>query len=134
MSVVETENDVCRARERQRVVCAFYAADDMHRFWTWLVRRGYAHEKGLCSNNLSRDPACRHHVWYTTWSERNWFLGWKRAGRDDLAGRAAEVCLKYALTDELYVGERYHDANAWFYPWSPNASGAGRIVMMLLER
>ena len=59
---------------------------------------------------------------------------WRRVGRNDLAEQARDVCLKYALTDELYVGERYHDANVWFYPWSPNASGAGRIIMMLLER
>ena len=113
---------------------AFLSEDEMHRLWAWLERRGYAHANGLNSNNLSRDPACRYHIWYTTWGERNWFRGWKRVGRDDLAARASDVCLKYALTDELYVGERYHDANVWFYPWSPNASGAGRIIMMILER
>ena len=59
---------------------------------------------------------------------------WQRVGRSDLAEKALDACLKYALTDELYVGERYHDANPWYYPWSPNASGSGRITMMLLER
>ena len=57
--------------------------------------------------------------------------GWRREGRDDLAAQALDACLKYALTDELYVGERYNDANPWYYPWSPNASGSGRIIMML---
>lgn len=129
-----SEAFVSRMQTSCFVAMGFLSPDEMHRLWTWLVRHGYANANGLCSNNLSRDPACRHHVWYTTWGERNWFLGWKRAGRDDLAARAVDVCLRYALTDELYVGERYHDANVWFYPWSPNASGAGRIVMMLLER
>ena len=49
-----------------------------------------------------------------------------------MAAQALDACLKYALTDELYVGERYNDANPWYYPWSPNASGSGRITMMLL--
>ena len=129
-----TEAFMSRLQTGGFVKGGFLTADEMRRLWVWLVRRGYAHANGLCSNHLSRDPACRHHIWYTTWGERNWFLGWKRVGRDDLAARSADVCLRYALTDELYVGERYHDANVWFYPWSPNASGAGRIIMMLLER
>ena len=125
---------VSRLQTSRFAASGLLTADELRRLWTWLVRRGYANANGLCSNNLSRDPACRNHIWYTTWGEHNWFIGWKRAGLDDLAARAVDVCLKYALTDELYVGERYHDANVWFYPWSPNASGSGRIVMMLLER
>jgi hypothetical protein len=31
------------------------------------------------------------------------------------------------------VAERYHDANPWYYPWSPNASGMGRILQMISE-
>ena len=109
------------------------SADEMLRLRTWLLRRGYAHANGLYANQISRDPMCRAHVWYTTWSELQWFRAWRRVGRNDLAEQARDACLKYALTDELYVGERYHDANPWYYPWSPNASGSGRIVLMLLD-
>ena len=49
-----------------------------------------------------------------------------------LPEKALDACIKFALTDELYVGERYHDANPWYYPWSPNASGSGRLTLMLL--
>ena len=35
------------------------------------------------------------------------------------------------MTDEYQVGERFHDASPWYFPWSPNASGAGRILQML---
>ena len=38
------------------------------------------------------------------------------------------------MTEEYYVGERYRDDNPWYFPWSPNASGSGRIILMLLER
>ena len=108
------------------------SADEMLRLRTWLLRRGYANENGLYANQLSRDMERRDHIWYTTWSELQWFRAWHRVGRDDLAIETRDACLKYALTDELYVGERYHDANPWYYPWSPNASGSGRLVMMLL--
>ena len=111
----------------------FLTADEMSRLRTWLIRRGYANVNGLYGSQLSRDPACRNHIWYTTWAELQWFRGWRSVGRNDLACLCRDACLKYALTDEFYVGERYHDANPWFYPWSPNASGAGRIVLMLLE-
>ena len=109
-------------------------ADEMMRLRTWLMRRGYANANGLYANQLSRNPERGNHIWYTTWTELQWFRAWRRVGRDDLAEQALGACLKYALTDELYVGERYHDANPWYYPWSPNASGAGRIAMMLLEQ
>ena len=108
-------------------------ADEMIRLRTWLMRRGYANANGLYANQISGSPECRDHIWYTTWTELQWFRAWHRVGRNDLAEQALEACLKYALTDELYVGERYHDANPWYYPWSPNASGSGRIVMMLLS-
>lgn len=110
------------------------SADEMLRLRRWLLRRGYANANGLYDNQLARDMMCRHHIWYTTWSEQQWFRAWRRVGRGDLAAQALDACLKFALTDELYVGERYHDANPWYYPWSPNASGSGRIVMMLLEQ
>lgn len=110
------------------------SADEMLRVRTWLIRRGYANVNGLYANQIARSPECRDHIWYTTWSELQWFRAWRRVGRDGLAEQTLDACLKYALTDELYVGERYHDANPWYYPWSPNASGSGRLVMMLLEQ
>ena len=68
--------------------------------------------------------------------DTNYALALAYIGKEDYdkAMEYLDACLKYALTDELYVGERYNDANVWYYPWSPNASGAGRIAMMLLER
>ena len=109
------------------------SSDEMLRIRTWLLRRGYANANGLYAIQLSKDIKCRDHIWYTTWTELQWFRAWRRAGRDDLANRTLDACLRYALTDELYVGERYHDANPWYYPWSPNASGSGRLVTMIVE-
>ena len=111
----------------------FLSAGELTRLRRWLLRRGYAHERGLYHNVISRDARCREHVWYTTWSELEWMRAWMRAGRRDLARQALDASLLCAVTDEYYVGERYHDANPWFYPWSPNASGMGRILQMLAE-
>ena len=38
-----------------------------------------------------------------------------------------------AVSAEHLVNERYRDDDPWYSPWSPNASGSGRIVLMLLE-
>lgn len=111
----------------------FLTEDELVRVRRWLLRRGFAHERGLYKNTASRDPACRHHVWYTTSSELEWMRAWLRVGRKDMAVQALESCLLTAVTDECYVAERYHDANPWYYPWSPNASGMGRILQMISE-
>jgi hypothetical protein len=87
----------------------------------------------MYKNIAARDPACRHHVWYTTSAELGWMRAWLRVGRRDMARKALESSMLTAITDEYYVGERYHDANPWFYPWSPNASGMGRILMMISQ-
>ena len=52
----------------------------------------------------------------------------------DYFTEARDACLRFALTDEFYVGERHHDANPWCYPCSPNASGSGRMVMTILGK
>ena len=107
--------------------------DELFRVRRWRLRRGYAHENGLYKNFASRDSACAHHIWYTTSGELLWSRAWLSVGRKDMAEKALEACMLTAVTDEYYVGERYHDANPWYYPWSPNASGMGRILQMISE-
>ena len=112
----------------------FLSLDDMLRVRTWMLRRKYADENGLYSNQVSRRGQVRdEHVWYTTWQDQHWFNAWLRVGRRDLAEKTLRSTLDFALTDEFLVGERYHDADPWYYPWSPNASGSGRIVQMLFS-
>ena len=111
----------------------FLTQEELLRVRRWLLRRGFAHERGMYKNIAARDPACRHHVWYTTSAELGWMRAWLRVGRRDMARKALESSMLTAITDEYYVGERYHDANPWFYPWSPNASGMGRILMMISQ-
>ncbi len=70
-------------------------------------------------------------MWYTTLDDYYWFLTYKRLGRQDLCEQIIESTLKYSMTTEFYMLERYHERDPYFCPWSPNASGNGRLLLML---
>ena len=111
----------------------YLTADEMLRLRRWLLDEGIADGNGLYMRHTSPYPELRNHVWYTTWCEYQWSVGWRRVGRADLARQALDACLAYSVTDENYVGERVHDRTPWFFPWSPNASGSARILKMLMD-
>ena len=112
----------------------FFDQTELLRVRKGMVEYGIANDKGLYFHfPAPKKPELGEHVWYTTAQEYNWFYAWKKAGRDDLARQALEACLKWSVTDEYLVGERMHDANPWYFPWCPNASGSGRILQMLLD-
>ncbi|MBR4654973.1 MAG: family 10 glycosylhydrolase [Kiritimatiellae bacterium] len=111
----------------------FLTEEEILRIGLRNIRRGLAHPNGLHGRIVSADPTHFDHVWYTTWSEIQWYRAWRRLGRRERARREIETSLRFAVTDEYLVGERFHDATPWYYPWSPNASGNGRIILMLLE-
>ena len=73
------------------------------------------------------------HICYTTNPEYYWFLAWMRLGRKDMAKEILESMYRYSMTDEFYMIERYADNDPWYVPWSPNASGNGRMIIMLLK-
>jgi hypothetical protein len=106
----------------------------MLRLRKWLIRKGIADEGGLYQRHPATTvPELGRNVWYTTWSEYQWSLGWRRVGRTDLSRQALDALLAWSVTDEDYVGERIHQLSPWFFPWSPNASGSARILKMLLN-
>ena len=109
------------------------SGDELVRLRQNLLRRGFADGNGLYMRHPSPRPEFGRHIWYTTWSEMQWMAAWMRAGKYDLAEQALEATLKFSVSSECIVGERYHDANPWYFPWSPNASGSGRIVRMLFN-
>ena len=61
---------------------------------------------------------------YTFWNDGKIMRG---------ENRHRNALMKYSITTEYYVGERYRDDTPWYYPWSPNASGSGRIIQMMLR-
>lgn len=72
------------------------------------------------------------HSWYTTMSEIYWFRAFRSAGEDALAQRILDGFVRYAMTDQCYMTERFTDNSEWCVPWSPNASGNGRLLSVHL--
>ena len=72
------------------------------------------------------------HVWYTTNPEYYWFLTWLRLGNRERAEEIIQSQIRYSMTEEYYMIERYADNDPWYGPWSPNVSGNGRMILMLL--
>lgn len=111
----------------------FVPESDVVKVYNWHLRSGKASPRGLCANHPPLKNLGDRHVWYTTASDMYWHSNFRRIGRNDLADHVMDATLRYAMSAECLVNERYRDDNPWYSPWSPNASGSGRIVLMLLD-
>jgi len=87
---------------------------------------------GIFGNDLYGNVD-KSHVWYTMNPDYCWFNVWMRMGKTDMAEDIIKAQLKYSMTSEYYMVERYRDDDPYYAPWSPNASGNGRMILMLLE-
>lgn len=72
-------------------------------------------------------------IWYVCGQEHSWFNCFKQSADYERCKLIIEDNLKYAMTDEFYMIERYNQKNEWYAPWSPNASCNGRMLNMLLD-
>lgn len=72
-------------------------------------------------------------LWYTTADDFYWFDTFCRLGRKEKAKEVIDSTLKYSITNEGMMVERYHPRNPYFAPWSPNASANGRLLLMLIK-
>lgn len=100
--------------------------DELIRIRRGMLRRGVAHENGLYSRKGGD-------IWYVGLVENQWYFGWRRAGRDDLAMQTMAAFIRFTSTEEAYLCERYLSTNPWYMPWSPNASASGRLISMLYD-
>ena len=73
------------------------------------------------------------HVWYTSISDYDWFKLYNMLGRDAEALEIIQGQIRYSMTDEYYMIERYNDDDPYFVPWCPNVSAMGRLINMLLD-
>ena len=78
-------------------------------------------------------PDGNTHIWYTTAPEIWIFRAFRRRADFAAADAILGAILRYCLTDEYVLAERYADNDPWFVPWMPNASGSGRLLSMLLD-
>jgi len=86
----------------------------------------------LLTQGYFADPWAGH-TWYTSFSDYPWFMAWLERGERDKATQTLQAQLRYAMSSEYYMLERYADNDDTFCPWQPNASANGRTIMMLLE-
>ena len=71
------------------------------------------------------------HVWYTNTVDRAWFKVCLQRGELDEAKETLDAQLKYSMTKEYQMLERYADNDPYFTPYMPNASANGRTLEML---
>lgn len=93
-------------------------------------------EHGLASRMTNDDcgsPGLYGNVYYTGVAEICWIQAWKKRGEFDKAEAYLRGTLKYNITPEFIVSERYSSVDPWFTPWQPNGSGAGRLNGFLLD-
>ena len=81
--------------------------------------------------NLDENGKCV--VWYVSVHENAWFNYFMRNGDRVNAKEIIDGNIKYAMTSEYYMIERYHENDPYFCPWSPNVSANGRTINMLLD-
>ena len=117
-------------------------ADDVARLRNYYTRRGVIRgglynrmpdraRTGSTKHNLDADGRCC--VWYVCCHEYYMFLYLMRHGDVEGCREILRDAMKYAMTDEYYMIERYKEDDPWFSPWSPNASASGRVVNMMLD-
>ena len=79
------------------------------------------------------DEAGHSLIWYVCAQEYGWFKNFLEHGELDRCHEIVRDVLRFAISDEYYMLERYHEGNVWYSPWSPNASCNGRLINMLLD-
>ncbi len=71
--------------------------------------------------------------WYGSWADMEIYYYMRRNGRDDIAKEILDAQLRYMMTPEYYMAERYADHDPYYFPWCPNCSANGRTISMLCD-
>jgi hypothetical protein len=105
----------------------------------YFVRRGWMKNglTGLMTDCLIQqgflsDPWAGH-TWYTSFPDMAWFGAWLSRGDREKAGQTLEAQVRYGMTTEWTMQERYADNDPTFCPWQPNASANGRLLMQMMD-
>ncbi len=71
--------------------------------------------------------------YYVGLAEIEWIYPWMARGEWEKADDMTEAMLRYSVTPEYNVSERYCSIDPWYVPWQPNGSGSARLCMFLLD-
>ncbi len=104
----------------------------------------YFKNRGLHKNGLhglfnclllghNKDDPWAGHMWYTGFVDQSWFNIFMKQGRFLEAKETLDAQLKYSMSKEYYMLERFMDNDKYFCCWQPNASANGRTLEMLLD-
>lgn len=101
----------------------------------------FYHENGLFEHDLAGrmtnatdfGVGAYGDCYYTGIPELCWIYPWMARGEWDKADAMTDALLRYNVTPEYIVSERYCSFDPWYTPWQPNGSGSGRIVDFLLD-
>lgn len=72
-------------------------------------------------------------VYYTVNCEAIWIEAWLKRGEKEKAETMMRSLMRYGITSEFVVSERYTPLEEWYSPWQPNASSSGRMIHLLLD-
>lgn len=118
--------------------------EDYEKIISYYTRRGIF-KGGLYNKMPEKDPSIPGvliseiaavgygFIWYVCAQEYGWFNCMLRQGDIDRCTEIISDARKYAMSDEYYMIERYHQKDPWYAPWSPNASCNGRMINMALD-
>ncbi len=81
----------------------------------------------------NKDDPWAGHMWYTGFVDQTWFNIFMKQGRFDEAKETLDAQIKYSMSKEYYMLERFMDNDKYFCCWQPNASANGRTIEMLLD-
>ena len=104
----------------------------------------YFTNRGLHKNGLhglmnclllghNKDDPWAGHMWYTGFVDQGWFNLFMKQGRYDEAKIGLDAQIKYSMSKEYIMLERFMDNDKYFCCWQPNASANGRTLEMLLD-
>jgi len=72
-------------------------------------------------------------TWYLSVGEYLLYQYYNKSGNKAAQRSLIESQLKYGVSREYYLCERYDDHDAYTAPWMPNASANGRLLLMLFD-
>ena len=103
---------------------------EMEKIRTAMIKAGRAY-KGLYGGMYHQSMGGL--MWYTSSAEYRWFAGWKRYGDREKMQEILDYQLKYFISTEYTMQERYIEHLEYYVPWSPNASAMARTILMMLQ-
>lgn len=92
-----------------------------------------APDRDMYGIRLRNKDGSEPHIWYTANTEYYLFRFYMRHGMPQKALSQINCLLKYSITDDFYMFERYCDHDEYYSPWCPNVSANGRLIQMLCE-